>query len=577
MISSEAASSHPIQHPPKFWWGVLLSATALNCAIQIAWFWRFHARNITTDGIAYIGLARHLVDGNFKSSLHGYWSPLSSWLIAAATVFSRDFTLVGRIVTIASFLACLPLLYVLTLKLWDSRTAAALAVFWFSAARGIIATAVGMILADFVLTATVLLYFILLLAALRKNDSRSWISLGLAHALAFLAKAIAMPWLSISTLLGVLWRNLHSPRRSVTFGLLALLLPAAVWVGWGVTLRSKYGVFTTGYQLRRNLMVNWHRRFTHHPRGDDQAFTADPGLNDKYMVGDAWSQVRTFTLPDTGFVRLIIDTEMQNLPRAAKETAILLTPAGALAFPMLLFLLARRSDQYQAQRSVAYIALISSVSLIAAYCMLVFDGRYVIPLAPVLIAIGCPLLLPPALAPAAPHLPRNWQKTGLALLLASMVFFAVYWASPFRTASRDYEISCYQGADTLRQAAPTGTLVSIGAGPYPEHGVGFEAGPYIAYLSGWRLIGLNSALPPLSSAEDLRNQVLAVHADAVAVWGTPADSTYRDMIAHLRIAPGLTSSRPIPDPYKGEVGTIFVFTAGRFQSRWPEGNPTSYR
>lgn len=178
MISSEAASSHPIQHPPKFWWGVLLSATALNCAIQIAWFWRFHARNITTDGIAYIGLARHLVDGNFKSSLHGYWSPLSSWLIAAATVFSRDFTLVGRIVTIASFLACLPLLYVLTLKLWDSRTAAALAVFWFSAARGIIATAVGMILADFVLTATVLLYFILLLAALRKNDSRSWISLG---------------------------------------------------------------------------------------------------------------------------------------------------------------------------------------------------------------------------------------------------------------------------------------------------------------------------------------------------------------------------------------------------------------
>lgn len=218
-----------------------------------------------------------------------------------------------------------------------------------------------------------------------------------------------MPWLLISTLLGVLWRNLHSPRRSVTFGLLALLLPAAVWVGWGVTLRSKYGVFTTGYQLRRNLMVNWHRRFTHHPRGDDQAFTG------------------------------------------------------------------------------------------------------------------------------------------------------------------------YQGADTLRQAAPTGTLVSIGAGPYPEHGVGFEAGPYIAYLSGWRLIGLNSALPPLSSAEDLRNQVLAVHADAVAVWGTPADSTYRDMTAHLRIAPGLTSSRPISDPYKGEVGTIFIFTAGRFQTRWPEGNPTSYR
>jgi hypothetical protein len=57
------------------WWTVLLSATILNCALQIAWFWRFRAHSINEDGIAYVGLARHLVDGDFKASIHGYWSP----------------------------------------------------------------------------------------------------------------------------------------------------------------------------------------------------------------------------------------------------------------------------------------------------------------------------------------------------------------------------------------------------------------------------------------------------------------------------------------------------------------------
>ena len=37
--------------------------------------------------------------------------------------------------------------------------------------------------------------------------------------------------------------------------------------------------------------------------------------------------------------------------------------------------------------------LVSTLSLIVAYCMLVFDGRYLVAIVPVLIAICCPLLL----------------------------------------------------------------------------------------------------------------------------------------------------------------------------------------
>jgi hypothetical protein len=122
----------------RLWWIGLLAATTLNCAFQIAWFWRFRARNLTEDGIAYIGLARHLMDGDFRAFLHGYWSPLTSWIIAATAVCSRIFALTGRLVTIARFALCRPLLYVLTLKLWHSRAAAALAVFWFSVAHGVV-------------------------------------------------------------------------------------------------------------------------------------------------------------------------------------------------------------------------------------------------------------------------------------------------------------------------------------------------------------------------------------------------------------------------------------------------------
>lgn len=541
------------------WTGVLLAATAVNCIVQVAWFWHFHAQNITTDGISYIGLARHLLDGNFKASVHGYWSPLISWIIVVGGLVSQNFTFVGRIVTIASFLLCLPLLYLLTWRLWRSRPTAALAVFWFSCARGLIATAVGMILADFLLTACVLFYFILLLGALRQNRARSWTQLGGAHALAFLAKAISMPWLAISSAIAVFALNWRAPRRALASLLLVFLFPVLVWIGWASALRAKYGVFTSGYQLRANLMINWHRHLTGHVRGDSLAFVNDPSLYDNYMVSDPWTDVHLFPLNNPALLLVVVATEARNLPAAMKETVILLTPAGALALSLMLGLLLRNRNRYFAEAVFAAIGCVSALTLIAAYCMLVFDGRYVIPLTPILIAIGCPLLLPSRLAPAAPDLNPGLRKAGIGLLAASLVFFAVYWASPFRTASRDFEVSCYEAASTLRQSAPSGSLASIGEGPYPEHGVGFEVGSYVSYLSGWQLIAGNSDLPLPSGAKLLVDEVLATHADAVAVWGSSANPTYSAIVAQLKTAPRLSTFHPVSDPYMGEVGTVFVF------------------
>lgn len=544
-------------------WLALLAATALNCIFQIAWFWRFRARNITMDGIDYIGLARHLVDGNFRASLHGYWSPLTTWIIAALSVFSGNFTLTGRVETILSFLACLPLLYWLTWELWRSRVAAALAVFWFSTARGIVAGAVGSILADFVLTACVLLYFALLMRALRRNRSLAWVCVGAAHALAFLAKAIAMPWLAIATAIALISQNVRWPRRLVTCLVLAFIVPVTVWFAWGMTLRMKYGVFTTGYQLRQNLMINWHRTLTHHPRGDNLAYEDTSAEYDDYMVGELpWSQIAGFDLRNPGLERMIVTSEVQNAPQAAKEIVILLTPGGVVALFAMLVLLVRNLRLHAEEAIATGAALVSMLGALAAYCMLVFDGRYVIPVVAVLIAIASPILLPPTLAGSAPS-PSPWiWKSALSLFAVSTIFFAVYWASPFRTVDRDFEASCYQAAALLQHEEPRGTLVSIGDAPYPEHGIGFEAGPYVAYLAGWRLVGKNAQLPDLAATDALATKALGTPSDAVMVWGSPLTPAYPRIVQTIQHALGASTSHPISDPYKGEIGTLILRHAG---------------
>jgi len=547
----------------RIWWIALLAATVINCSFQIAWFWQFRAHNIMLDGINYIGLSRHLLDGDFKASVHGYWSPLISWIIAAASLFSRNFILLGRLVTISSFLVSLLMLYVLTLRLWRSRVAAALAILWFSTARGMVSLSVGMIVADFILTACVLAYFIFLVDALRENRPRTWILLGAAQALAFLAKAIAMPWLSISTVLAVLVQNARSPRRLVGSMLLAFLLPAVVWVSWGAALRTKYGVFTTGYQLRANLMIDWRRTLSHHPRGDDLAFADTRSLYDSYMVTEhPWSELQSFTFRNPQLLPMVFENELRNVPTALKEGLILLSPGGVLALVAMATLLIQNRLRYRAEAAFTSIALLNAVVLVAAYCMLVFDGRYVIPIVPVLIAVSCPVLLPGRLAGSAPQAAGWLRTTALGLVAASTIFFALYWASPFRTIDRDFEVSCYRAADLLRAQKPGGTLVSIGDGPYPDHGVGFEAGSYVAYLSGWRLVGGNAALPDSSGADELVQQVLASRADAVAVWGSPGDPNYGSIVERIEQGVGSSSANTIPDPRKGEVATLIVLRKG---------------
>src|ERR1700752_2762083 len=117
--------------------GLVIGLAVLYWLSQVVWFWRYCGHNINADAISYIGIARHMAEGKFRASLHGYWSPLISWLIAAVSFASHDLTRAARLFMLPMFALCLVLIYWFTQKLWGSRLLSALAVFWFAAARGI--------------------------------------------------------------------------------------------------------------------------------------------------------------------------------------------------------------------------------------------------------------------------------------------------------------------------------------------------------------------------------------------------------------------------------------------------------
>src|SRR5271169_1327757 len=90
----------------------LIAVAGVNWCFQAVWFWRYCGRNINADAVSYIGIARHIADGEFEASVHGYWSPLISWLIAVASLASNDRTLAARLLMLLLFALCLALAYV---------------------------------------------------------------------------------------------------------------------------------------------------------------------------------------------------------------------------------------------------------------------------------------------------------------------------------------------------------------------------------------------------------------------------------------------------------------------------------
>lgn len=551
--------------------GLILVLAALFWMFNVAWFWRYCGRNINADAISYIGIAHHISDGNFRASLHGYWSPLISWLIAATSFVSSDRTLAARVLMPPLLGASLILLYRLTQKLWSSKLLSAIAVLWFVTARGIAAFSLSFIGADLLLTATILAYFTQLLQCLEKPERPSrWVGLGVAHGVAFFAKAVAMPLLAFTTLVAVIWTLGKVPKKALASLLCAAIVPALFWAGWGLALRAKYGVFTTGYQLHWNLIEPNKKAAEARAHGKVVLHDAR-GNYDAYMVSDVMPPGSPFwqvKVSRASVLRQISQKERVNVPSACRELLVLLTPGGLLALLLCMVRLTRERRRLRVGFRFGWIVLFATAALVAAYCMLVFDGRYVIPVTPILIAVAVGFFLPTGLPQESPpnavgtFVLSAWQKTVAALLLAGIIGVQIYRASPFRTMQQDFQQSVYSGAQDLR-TKNVRTLVAIGQGPYPEHGVGWEAGMYAAYFAGSVMVGDLFDLPSASDDDSVVADIGKLRPDAVMVWGTTANSGFSPLINAIQKAnPGSTASI-IRDPKRGDVGSVLILGKDR--------------
>jgi len=198
-----------------------------------------------------------------------------------------------------------------------------------------------------------------------------------------------------------------------------------------------------------------------------------------------------------------------------------------------------------------------------AYSMLVFDGRYVLPVTPVLIALGIRFVLPPGmerawLQPEPEKLAGagHWRTAAGILLLLGLIGTQVYWASPFRSRGQDYQQSVYSAAASLKKDGGR-NIVVIGEGPYPEHGVGWEAGLYAAYFADARVVATLVEIPAGFNPDAVVADTKKVGPEAIVIWGSASDSKYSSLLRTLQLSYPQAAITFINDPQKGRVGEIF--------------------
>jgi hypothetical protein len=564
------ASMQPDKNEKASSW--FIAVTLLSCVLQLFWFASKCFNQIDIDGMGYLGIARHLRHGEFQAAINAFRSPLISWLIAVASFASaggsEGYVHIGKLINIAAFLLSLALLYVLTEKLWHSRLVASLAILMFSLGRGLAASAVSMVTPDFLFAALTLTYFIVLLRCLRndrlENDRlkedrlQDWFFLGAIHALAYLAKAFALPWLAACTLVA-LGFSAKPWKASLARLALAALIPVAVASGWGTVLHSKYGVFTTGTQFKVNLL-QWtlHSYSEHHDT--TYALLRDTSKEvDGYGAADPMppgSWPWTYPLSVKQVVPNMIRAEARNVPRVLKEMTIVTTLGGLIAFVAVLGILTRRRRQYPVEWRFAVVVAASALTLVTTYSTLVFDERYLYPLIPLVLAVAARFLVPDNKGDKEDEVNyARWRKLCIALVVLGTVASMIYPSSPFRLLTRDFQSSCYD-AGRLLQEHTGSRVVTIGSGPFPEHGVGWEAGFKAGFFGERKIIAATEALPQSTQLSSLAADLQKASPDAILVWGKPEDTRYTGLLQNLTLRYPRSPREKIVDPVLGEVGTV---------------------
>jgi hypothetical protein len=107
------------------------------------------------------------------------------------------------------------------------------------------------------------------------------------------------------------------------------------------------------------------------------------------------------------------------------------------------------------------------------------------------------------------------------------------------------------------RAQPGSKVIAIGTGPFPEHGVGWEAGYIAPFFANRQLVATLDNLPNSEHLEYVMADLKKTGPDEVMVWGSPANIDYTSLCRRLIEEGYSIGTNSVQDPELGEVGKVF--------------------
>lgn len=216
----------------------------------------FVGSQINADGVSYLSIAQHYVEGRWQSAVNGYFGPLLSWLLVPFLATGLPPLVAAKaaslVVAAATLMATCRLMAVAEVpRRLMTPVAVALVPFLLYAA-------VSGIFPDLLLALLLLLYCAQVLPRGYREATTNGALAGLWAGFAFLAKLYALPFFvahfTLMHLLHARDAGSGAARRGVAVnyvaGLAAFVLVAGPWVG---IISAKYGQLTIGTSAGINV------------------------------------------------------------------------------------------------------------------------------------------------------------------------------------------------------------------------------------------------------------------------------------------------------------------------------------
>ncbi|NDC41857.1 MAG: hypothetical protein EBZ77_09950 [Chitinophagia bacterium] len=227
-------------------------AVVLACVVYGVY--PFYQYYIDPDGTAYLTISARYAAGDISHAINGYWSPWSCWLTALLMRAGVHAIPASVAVNVSGGIAFLFMAF----QFFDRAKLER----WLQGCLGA-ALVVFITFATFWQSFDDIWMCAFLLAALQQFTSPRfveqpwrWLLASVAGALAYFAKAYALPFFVIQALLGAAWAAQGNWRRSVAIAATMLGCMAVIIGPWVLLLRAHYGFFT--FSTAGTLNLSWY-------------------------------------------------------------------------------------------------------------------------------------------------------------------------------------------------------------------------------------------------------------------------------------------------------------------------------